>query len=168
MRSSVDAPRTTPAAVLAAGLAALIAWALRDHAEYLPSGGVAPRLAPAPGHGHGGGEVYQSPPPVAGEALANYMGLAMVALHVMLVAVVLVACGIRRWSCRPGRRSPGLLARVAFAGAVAVVAASTTLAMAVVLLGAGISFPALLAAAVTVLRYAFVFVIVSSAVLGMP
>jgi hypothetical protein len=148
--------------VLAAGVAVLIAWALRAHAEFLPSGRPAPRLSPASGHGHGGGAGVVEPPPVAGEALAHYAGLTMVALHVVLVGVVVVACGVRRWL------SPGLLARVAFAGAVAVAAALTTLVLAAVLLDAAITFPATLAAAVTVLRYGFVFVIVSSTVLGVP
>jgi hypothetical protein len=154
------APRVVPVVVLAAGIAGLIAWALRAHAEFLPSGREAPHLS---GHSHGTA-VYVPPPPVAGEAVANYAGLIMVALHVLLAGVALTAWGVRRWLARPH----GLLAQVVFAGAVSVASALVTVVMAAVLLDTAISSGATVAAAVSVARYAFVLAVVSSTVLGLP
>lgn len=162
--------RVTPMAVPAAGVAALIAWALRDHAEFLPSGDPVRRSLSAlgtSGH-HGAGAANAGPPTVAGDALASYAGLTAFALHVLLIAVAAVAYGTRRWLRSSTVDGDGFLVRLTFAGSVAVVSALVTAAMAAVLLGTAISSTATLAASATVLQYSFVLVIVFSAAFGVP
>jgi hypothetical protein len=162
--------RVTPVVVPAAGVAALIAWALRDHADHLPSGDVVKRSLAALGgsghHGPGGGEV--GAPAVAGDALASYTGLTVFALHVLMVAVAAAGYGMRRWSRQSVVDSGGVRVRLMFAAAIAVVSALVTAGMAAVLLGTAISSTATLAASITVLQYSFVLAIVFSATFGLP
>lgn len=159
--------RVTPVIVPAAAVAALIAWALRDHADQLPSADVVKRslaaLGGAGNHGSGGGDV--GAPAVTGDALASYAGLAVFALHVLMVTVAAAGYGTRRWSRVD---SGGVVARLMFAGSVAVVSALVTAGMAAVLLGTAISSTATLAASITVLQYSFVLAIVFSATFGLP
>jgi hypothetical protein len=164
--------RMTPVAVLAAANAALIAWALRAHAEFLPKGPTAAHLLMAPatsrhGHADGAAAVAELPPPVTGDALANYAGLAVVALHLMLAGVVVAVWVSRRWF-RPSVVDTGrILARMTFAAMVAVASALVTIGAAG-LLGSAISFTSAVSASVTVLRYSFVVALISSIALGMP
>jgi len=119
-------------------------------------------------HGHAGGVVvYALPPAVTGDALANYVGLAVVALHLMLVGVTVAAWGSRRWFLPSVVDTHRVLVRVAFAASVAFVSALATIGTAG-LLGSAITFTATVAASVTVLRYSFVLVLVSLAVLDLP
>jgi hypothetical protein len=163
--------RMTPVASLAAANSALIAWALRAHAEFLPPGRTAPHALVASAisaHGHAGGvAVYEPPPTVTGDALANYAGLGVAALHLMLVGVVVAAWGSRRWFRPSFVDTHRLLVRVVFAASVAVASALVALGAAA-LLGSAISFTATVSASVTVLRYSFVLVLVSVAVLDLP
>lgn len=162
--------RVTPVVVPAAGVAALIAWALRDHAEFLPSGDQVRRSLSALGasghHGAGGG--YAGPPAVAGDALASYAGLTAFALHLLMIAVAAAGYGMRRWSRRSAVDGRGVLVRLTFAGSIAVVSALVTAGMAAVLLGTAITSTATLAASITVLQYSFVLVIALSAAFGVP
>jgi hypothetical protein len=161
--------RVTPVVVYAAGVAALIAWVLRDRAEFLPSGEVIRRSMAASGaSGHHGAGGFVAPAAVAGDPLANYAGLAAFALHALMIAVAVAGFGMRRWSRRSAVDSGGVLVRLVFAGSVAVVAALVTAAMAATLLGAAISSTATLAASITVLQYSFVLVIAFSAAFGVP
>lgn len=169
MRTSrATAPRMTPVVVFAAGVAALIAWTLRDRAAFLPNGN-ATRSALASGTGHHpGGGGSSAPPPVAGDALANYAGLAALALHALIVVVAVVAYAVRRVPRRSAVDAHGVLPRLVFAGTVAVMSALVTAWMAAILLGTAISPGATLAAALTVLQYSFVLVVVFTVVLGLP
>lgn len=164
-------PRMTRVAVVAAVNAVLIAWTLRSSAEFLPDGRTTPHMliaAASPRHGHADGSpVYEPPPAVTGDALANYTGLAVVALHLMLVGVTAAAWGSGRWFRRSFVDAHRVLVWVAFAASVAVVSASVTVVTGA-LLGSAISFTATVSASVTVLRYSFVVALVSLAVLGMP
>jgi hypothetical protein len=159
--------RVTPVVVYAAGVAALIAWVLRDRAEFLPSGDVIRRSMSVSGH-HGTGGGFVAPAAVAGDPLASYAGLAAFALHALMIAVAVAGFGMRRWSLRSTVDGGGVLVRLVFAGSVAVVAALVTAAMAAMLLGAAISSTATLAASITVLQYSFVLVIAFSAAFGVP
>ncbi|MDQ3577425.1 MAG: hypothetical protein M3443_07445 [Actinomycetota bacterium] len=162
--------RMTPVVVPAAGVAALIAWSLRDHAEFLPSGDLVRRSLAAlgaSGH-HGTGSGYGDPPAVAGEALASYAGLTVFALHVLMIAVAAAGYGMRRWNRWSTVDSPGVLVRLTFACAVAVVSAVVTAGMATVLLGTAISSTATLATSITVLQNSFVLVRVFSMAFGVP
>lgn len=161
--------RVTPVVLQAVGVAALIAWALRANAEYLPSDNAIRRSMSALGAGghHGGGE-FVAPPAVAGNALASYAGLTAFALHALMIAVAVAGFAMRHWTRRSTVDGNGVLVRVVFAGSVAVVAALVTAGMAVVLLGAAISSTATLAASITVLQYSFVLVIAFSAAFGVP
>jgi di/tricarboxylate transporter len=162
--------RVTPVAVLVVANAVLISWAIRAHADFLPDGRMAVRVALASAfarHHAGGGAVVEPPPAVAGDALANSAGLAAVAAHLLLVGVVVVSRGSRRWlrsSLVDARR---ILVLVTFAGVVAVVSALVTTGTAA-LLGSAISSTATVSAAVEVLRYSFAIVLVSLVVLGLP
>ncbi len=162
--------RVAPVVVPAAGVAALIAWALRDHADDLPSADLIRRSLSALGtsghHGAGGGTV--AAPPVAGDALANYAGLTVFALHVLMIAVAGAGYVLHRLFRRSVVDGGGVLARLTFAGTIAVVSALVTAGMAALLLGAAISSTATLAASMTVLQYSFVLVVVFSAALGVP
>jgi hypothetical protein len=155
------------AVVLAAAIAAVTAWALRDNAEFLPSGPTVPNLVAAAGHGHTTGG-YVPPPAILGEALANYAGLGMVALHALLIAVIAVAYCLRRVLRRSTVDTNGVLVTVIFAASVAVTSALVAACMATVLLGAAISFTATLTTALIVLRYSFVLTLAVTAVLGLP
>jgi hypothetical protein len=159
--------RVTPVVVYAAGVAALIAWVLRDRAEFLPSGDVIRRSMSVSGH-HGSGGGFVAPAAVAGDPLASYAGLAAFALHALMIAVAVAGFGLRRWSRRSTVDGGGVLVRLVFAGSVAVVAALVTAGMAATLLGAAISSTATLAASITVLQYSFVLVIAFSAAFGVP
>lgn len=162
--------RVTPVVVQAVGIAALIAWALRDHAEFLPSGDVIRRSMSAAGasghHGVGGG--FVAPAAVAGDPLASYAGLTAFALHVLMIAVAVAGFAMRHWTRRSAVDGRGVLVRLTFAGSVAVVSALVTAAMAAMLLGAAISAAATLAASLTVLQYSFALVIVFSTAFGVP
>jgi hypothetical protein len=159
--------RMMPVAVLAAANAALIAWALRAHAEFLPKGRMASHLLMTPGHGHAGGATDGPPPAVTGDPLANYAGLAVVALHLMLVGVAAVTWWSRRWFRPPVVDTRRILVLVTFAAMVAVASALVTIGAAG-LLGSAISFTSTVSASVAVLRYSFVVALISSVVLGMP
>jgi hypothetical protein len=111
--------------------------------------------------------VYEPPPGITGDAPVNYTGLAVVALHLMLVGVPAAAWVIRRSFRRSVEDTHRILVRVTFAGAVAVASAAATIGTAA-LLGSGISFAGTVSASVTVLRYSFVLVLVSLAVHGLP
>lgn len=161
--------RVTPVVVYAAGVAALIAWVLRDHAEYLPSGDVIRRsMSALAAGGHHGGGGFVAPPAVAGNALASYAGLTAFALHALLLVVAVAGFAMRRWTRRSTVDGDGVLVRLVFAGSVAVVAALVTAVMAGMLLGAAISPTATFAASITVLQYSFVLVIAFSAAFGVP
>ncbi len=121
--------RVTPVVVYAAGVAALIAWVLRDRAEFLPSGDVIRRSMSVSGH-HGAGGGFVAPAAVAGDPLASYAGLAAFALHALMIAVAVAGFGMRRWSRRSTVDGGGVLVRLVFAGSVAVVAALVTAGMA--------------------------------------
>ena len=155
--------RVPRAIALAAVLAAVTSWALRDNARYLPTAGARPNPLAASGHGHGDG--YQPPAAITGEALANHVGLGVFALHVLMISVVAVSCLLRR---RHGTTVDGVAHRIAYSTVVAIVAALVALCMAGILLGGAISLAAGLSAAVTVLRCAFVLALAFSAVFGIP
>lgn len=159
-----DGSRVLPMVFLAAATAVVISWALRAHAEHLPAlsaSGHAVLLAA--GHAHGGADVFVPPPPVSGDALANHLGLAMLAAHVMLAGIALAARLTRRWSTMDG-----LLGRLPFAAAVAVVAAAVAALVASVAMGSAITTDGTLEAAAVVLRYTFVLALVGSFVTGVP
>lgn len=161
--------RLTPVVLQAAGVAALIAWALRDHAEYLPSGEVIRRsMSALSAGGHHGGGTFVAPAAVAGNSLASYAGLAAFALHALMIVVAVAGIALRRWTRGSTVDGGGVVVRLVFAGSVAVVAALVTAVMAAVLLGTAISSAATLAASITVLQYSFVLVIAFSAAFGVP
>lgn len=171
MRVNVHATglRVTPLVVTAAGVGALIAWALRDNVEP-PRGGdlVSRSLAAAQAAGHHGSAGEATPPTVTGEALASYAGLTAFAMHALMVVVALGSHGLRRWVRQSVVDSRAALVRLSFAGGVAVVSALVTAGMAAVLLGTAISATATVAASVTVLKYSFVVAAASFAVFGVP
>jgi hypothetical protein len=161
--------RLTPVVLQAAGVAALIAWALRDNAEYLPSGEVIRRsMSALSSGGHHGGGTFVAPAAVAGNSLASYAGLAAFALHALMIAVAVAGIAVRRWIRSSTVDGGGVVVRLVFAGSVAAVAALTTAVMATVLLGPAISSTATLAASITVLQFSFVLVLAFSVAFGVP
>lgn len=148
--------------------ALLMAWSLRDRAQFLPSGSLAvPVPVPVSGaHGHGGGA--NLPAPVIGEPLANYTGLVFFGLHIMLPVALLVAYGVVRLFSRMGRDSESVTARLVFAAVFAVSAALVTPLLATLSLGTAITFANTLAAAVIVAQYTFVLAVVGAALFGVP
>ena len=157
--------RMTPVVVFAAATAALMAWTLRENARYLPTAPAPlPALLLSAGHGHGAGDGYTPPAPITGDALVSYVGLAFLALHVMIAAFALAA-----WLVRKSRKdSQRLASLLLFALVAAVIAAAVTFPVAAVTLGSAIPFTATAAAAGTVLQYGFVLGIAGSALLGVP
>jgi hypothetical protein len=154
--------RVVPIAVFAAVTAAVIAWALRSHARFLPT-------APVPrhvlSHSHGAAD-YVPPAPVTGLPLVNYAGLIMLAIHLTALGIVVAAWGVRRYFRR--RDIQGVPARLSFAVLVSVTAAAVTIPIAAVSLGSAILFTGTLTAAMTVLQYTFVLGVVGAAILGVP
>ena len=157
--------RMTPVVVFAAATAALMAWTLRDNARYLPTAPAPlPALLMAAGHGHGAGDGYTPPAPITGDPLVNYVGLAFLALHLMIAAVAAAA-----WLVRKSRKdSQRVGSRLLFALLAAAIAAAVTFPVAAITLGSAIPFTATAAAAGTVLQYGFVLAVAGAALLGVP
>ncbi|ONI70837.1 hypothetical protein ALI144C_50525 [Actinosynnema sp. ALI-1.44] len=151
-----------PVVLFALTAAAVIAWALRDHARFLPTGAFVPRHALAT-TGHHQND-YLPPPPVTGSAVVNYPGLVILAIHLTAVAILGAAWVVRRYF-----RSPGLFsARFSFAVMGSVASAAVTVPVAAITLGNAILFTGTVAAAMTVLQYTFVLVVVGTALFGVP
>jgi hypothetical protein len=147
--------------------ATLMAWSLRDRAQFLPS--VAPGTpVPVTGaHGHSGGGA-RPPAPVTGELLANLPGLVFLGLHILLPAALLVALSVVRVFRRMGRDSESVSARLVFAVGFAAAAALATPLLATLSLGTAITFGNTLAAAVVVAQYTFALSVVGVTVFGVP
>jgi hypothetical protein len=159
--------RIGPVVGLAVAVSAVIAWALRDNARFLPKA-VVPLHALAPFHDHSEGTVYVPPAPVTGAPLVNYPGLVMLAVHLTAIGIVAAAWCIRRYFRRPDRNVHSVPARLLFAVLVALAAATVTLPVAAMSLGSAILFSGTVAAATTVLQYTFVLAIVGTVVVGVP
>jgi hypothetical protein len=160
--------RVGPVVVFAVGTAAVIAWALRDNARFLPTTVVPLHDLVSGAHTHGEAAGYVPPAPVTGAPLANYPGLVMLAVHLTAIGIVAAAWSIRRSFRRPDRNVHSVPARLLFAALVALAAALVTLPIAAFTLGTAILLSATLAAAMTVLQYTFVLAIVGAAILGVP
>jgi hypothetical protein len=160
--------RTRPRAGPVVGFAVLgalpMAWALRAHARFLPSGTI-----PQPiGGGHGHGQMTTPPDPITGVPAANYPGLVFLGVYCLLALVAAVACWVVRVSRRLRGGADGVGAGLAFAAAFAMVTAVTTPVVGALSLGPAISFANTIAAAAVVAQYAFVLAIVGVAVFGVP
>ncbi|MCX2953921.1 hypothetical protein [Lentzea sp. NEAU-D7] len=149
--------------VFALGSAALMAWVLRGKALFLPTDSI-PTATQLGLSGHSHSSASRQVAPITGDAIANYPGLAVLGMHLMLVAVALVAYAVRRFRWQPD----GTAARLGFSFLVAVATAPVTLLVATLALGPAISFANTLAAAVVVLQYTFVFAIVGVLFFGVP
>lgn len=151
-------------ALFALGSAALMAWVLRGKALFLPTDSIptATQLGLS-GSGHHSSESRQVAP-ITGDALANLPGLALLGMHVMLVAVALAACAVRRFRWD----TDGIAAKLSFSFLVAATTAMVALLVATLALGPAISFANTLAAAVVILQYTFVFAIVGVLLFGVP
>ncbi|MEV4315385.1 hypothetical protein [Actinocrispum sp. NPDC049592] len=138
-----------------------MAWSLRDNARFLPFREISRHaLAQMDGHAMTG---YVPPAPVTGEAVINYPGLIMFALHLTAICIAVAAWAVRRrWNVH------SVLTRVVFAGVVAIGAAAVTLPIAGMSLGTAILFSGTVAAAMAVLQYTFVLVLVGTAFFGVP
>ncbi|QKV74049.1 hypothetical protein [Amycolatopsis sp. Hca4] len=151
MPDTVTARSTTPLVLLAVGLAAVVAWQLRDWSS---CSDVAPPEPPAgpigAGHHLGAGGTRTPPPAIAASAVPNFAGITLLAAHVTTAGVLLAVAAARRWAA--GR----IAAVLVFAATVAVFTASATIPLASLTIGTGISRGNTLSAAVTVLRYSFV------------
>ncbi|RSM77676.1 hypothetical protein DMH04_34770 [Kibdelosporangium aridum] len=146
--------------LFAAVTAAVIAWALRDRARFLPTGAFVPRHALATNGHHQNG--YLPPAPVTGEAVINYPGLIMLALHLTTIAILAAAWLVRR------HVRDQVKARLSFAVLGSVLAALVTIPVAAMTLGNAILFTGTVAAAMTVLQYTFVLVVAGTALFGVP
>nr|WP_042186400.1 hypothetical protein [Kibdelosporangium sp. MJ126-NF4]CEL17250.1 hypothetical protein [Kibdelosporangium sp. MJ126-NF4]CTQ91520.1 hypothetical protein [Kibdelosporangium sp. MJ126-NF4] len=156
------APAAVPVILFALAAAAVIAWALRDHARFLPTGAFVPRHAlAATGHHQ---TAYLPPPPVTGSAVVNYPGLIMLATHLTAVVIVGSAWLVRRYFRSPDQLS----ARFSFAVLGSVASAVVTVPVAAITLGNAILFTGTVAAAMTVLQYTFVLVVAGTALFGVP
>jgi hypothetical protein len=154
--------RIVPAVSFAGVAAAVIAWALRDNARFLPYKVVQRQALVQSSHGHSD---FVPPAPVTGAPLVNYTGLVMLALHLVVAGVLLAAWLVRRvFRLEPS----GVRARLSFAVMISVAAALVTIPVAAVSLGSAILFTATLAAAMTVLQYTFVLGIVGAVIFGVP
>ncbi|MET0233773.1 MAG: hypothetical protein ABW224_03965 [Kibdelosporangium sp.] len=160
-------PRVVPVVAFAGVAAAVIAWALRDHARFLPTS-VVPRHALGPVSHHAGEGAFVPPAPVTGDPVVNYPGLVMLAVHLTAIGIVLAAWCVRRYFRRPDRDVHSVPARLSFAALGSLAAALVTIPVAAVSLGNAILFTGTLAAAMTVLQYTFVLVIVGTALFGVP
>jgi hypothetical protein len=147
--------------------AALMAWSLRDRAQFLPSGSPATPVPVTGSHGHAGGGAT-APAPVTGELFANYPGLVFLGLHIMLPAALLVAYVAVRLCRGTGRDRESVMARLVFAAGFAAAAALATPLVASLSLGTAITFANTLAAAVIVAQYAFALAVVGVIVFGVP
>jgi hypothetical protein len=161
------APRILPVALFAVVSAGVVAWALRDHARFLPTGFVA-RHAFGPTSHHAGEGAFVPPAPVTAEPVVNYPGLVMLALHLTAIGIVIAAWCVRRYFRRPDRNVHSVPARLSFAVLGSLAAALVTIPVAAMSLGNAILFTGTLAAAMTVLQYTFVLVIVGTALFGVP
>ncbi|TCO52843.1 hypothetical protein [Actinocrispum wychmicini] len=157
--------RVVPVIVFALAAAAVIAWALRENARFLPRSVVPLHNIIDHGHGSSG---YVEPAPVTGSAVANYPGLVMFAIHLMAVGIVAVAWLVRRRYGRSDRSVHSVSARLVFAVFAALAAALVTLPVATMSLGTAILFSGTLTAAMTVMQYTFVLAVVGVAVIGVP
>lgn len=155
------APRVVPVVTLAVGTAAVVAWALREHARFLPTE-IVPRHALLTGGHHGSG--FVPPAPVTADPVVNYPGLVMLALHLTAIGVVAAAWCVRRFA----RAVDRFAARVSFAVMGSVVSALVTVPVAAMSLGNAILFTGTIAAAMTVLQYTFVLLVAATALFGVP
>jgi hypothetical protein len=155
--------RILPVALFAAVAAATIAWALRDNARFLPTG-VVPRHAFGPTSHHAAEGAFVPPAPVTADPMVNYPGLIMLAIHLTAIGIALTAWCVRKYARQP----ESVPARLAFAALAAITAALITIPVAAISLGNAILFTGTLAAAMTVLQYTFVLVIVGTALVGVP
>lgn len=153
--------RVVPLALLAFGVAALIAWAIRDRASYLDTGARSLLPQTVSGGHHGGSGGPSRPPPITRERLVNYVGIAMLAAHATLAGVLISATVTRRLSRRI-RLSQRIGAPLTFATGCAVCAALATVPVALGSVGAAISLRNSVSAAVTVLQYAFVLALIAT------
>jgi hypothetical protein len=160
--------RVVPVVALALGAAALIAWALRDNARFLPKTVVPLHALGGSSHSHSDTSSYVPPAPVTGDAVVNYPGLILLAVHLVAIGIVVVTWAIRRYYRRTNKSVHSVPARFVFAALVALSAALITLPIAAVSLGNAILFTGTLAAAMTVLQYTFVLGIVGVAIFGVP
>jgi hypothetical protein len=155
--------RILPVALFAAAAAAMIAWALRDNARFLPTG-VVPRHAFGPASHHAAEGAFIPPAPVTADPVVNYPGLIMLAIHLTAIGIALTAWCVRRYVRQP----ESVPAQLTFAALAAITAALITIPVAAISLGNAILFTGTLAAAMTVLQYTFVLVIVGTALVGVP
>ncbi len=155
-------PRVVPVVGFAVVTAAVIAWALRDHARFLPTGAFVPRHALVTS-GHHQAE-YVPPAPVTGSAVVNYPGLVVLAVHLTAVGILGAAWLTRRYF----RETDHFKARFSFAVLGSVLAALVTIPVAAMTLGNAILFTGTVAAAMTVLQYTFVLVVAGTALFGVP
>ncbi|MFC5102075.1 hypothetical protein [Kibdelosporangium philippinense] len=153
-------PRVAPALGFAALTAAIIAWALRDHARFLPTGAFVPRHALLT-NGHHATD-YVPPAPVTGEAVINYPGLIMLAIHLTAAGILAAAWLVRR------HVRDQVKARLSFAVLGSLTAGLVTIPVAAITLGNAILFTGTLAAAMTVLQYTFVLVVAGTTLFGVP
>ncbi|MBP2324353.1 hypothetical protein JOF56_004738 [Kibdelosporangium banguiense] len=159
--------RILPVVLFAAVAAAVIAWALRANARFLPTGFVPRHAFGATSH-HAGEDAFVPPAPVTGDPVVNYPGLAMLAVHLTALGIVLAAWCVRRYFRRPDRNVHSVPARLSFAALGSLAAALVTIPVAAISLGNAILFTGTLAAAMTVLQYTFVLVLVGTALFGVP
>jgi hypothetical protein len=160
-------PRVLPVVLFAATAAAVIAWALRDNARFLPTG-VVPRHAFGPASHHAGEGAFIPPAPVTADPVVNVPGLVMLAVHLTAIGILIAAWCVRRYFRRPDRNVSSVPARLSFAVLGSLAAAVVTIPVAAMSLGNAILFTGTLAAAMTVLQYTFVLVIVGTALFGVP
>jgi hypothetical protein len=156
-------PRILPVALFAAVSAAVVSWALRDNARFLPTGFV-PRHAFGPTSHHAGEGAFVPPAPVTADPVVNYPGLVMLAVHLTAIGIVIAAWCVRRYFRQPD----SVPARLSFAVLAALTTALVTIPVAAMSLGNAILFTGTVAAAMTVLQYTFVLVIVGTALFGVP
>ncbi|MEU7475011.1 hypothetical protein AB0A63_03440 [Lentzea sp. NPDC042327] len=153
---------TTPLALLAIVLAAVVAWQIRDWSSYLD---VRPRqssLLPAgAGHHAGtGGGALAPPPAIVAHAVPNFVGITLLAAHVTMAIVVLAGAATRRWAAT--RR---ITAALVFAATAAVLSASVTIPLAGLTVGNAISRGNTMSAAITVLQHSFVLSLLAAVAL---
>lgn len=160
-------PRVLPVVLFAAMAAGIMAWTLRDNARFLPTGFV-PRHAFGPTSHHAGEGAFIPPAPVTADPVVNYPGLLMLAVHLTAIGIVLAAWCVRRYFRRSDRNVDSVSARLSFAVLGSLAVALVTIPVAAMSLGNAILFTATLAAAMTVLQYTFVLVIVGTALFGVP
>ncbi|MCE7001495.1 hypothetical protein LWC34_01360 [Kibdelosporangium philippinense] len=102
------------------------------------------------------------PAPVTGEAVINYPGLIMLAIHLTAAGILAAAWLVRR------HVRDQVKARLSFAVLGSLTAGLVTIPVAAITLGNAILFTGTLAAAMTVLQYTFVLVVAGTTLFGVP